>query len=176
MWGEMEKFLKSFLSTRTLSPSDAASITTAIMNGEATPAQIGAFLVGLKLTSLETDAAIISAVAGAMRAASLIVAGINSSSNNKEGVNRTVVDIVGTGGDGQNTFNVSTAAAIVAAGAGCTVAKVRDTQKSKAMVPLSLHSFIQLFSPPIPIITSMEIGHHLHRVDLRMFWRQWGAI
>ncbi len=117
----MEK-LKKLILSKGFEASDAATITTSIMNGEATPAQIGAFLVALKLTGLETNAAIISAVAGAMRAASLKITGISNIDSSSS--SRVIVDIVGTGGDGQNTFNVSTAAAIVAAGAGCTVAKV----------------------------------------------------
>jgi anthranilate phosphoribosyltransferase len=61
----------------------------------------------------ETQPEYIAAVAEAMRNASLPISSTCQ-----------VVDIVGTGGDGKNTFNVSTASSIVVAGAGCKVAKV----------------------------------------------------
>ncbi|RKO90294.1 glycosyl transferase family, a/b domain-containing protein, partial [Blyttiomyces helicus] len=82
----------------------------------ATPAQIGAFLVALELTKKSSDPAIVAAVAGALRDAACVI-------NDGEGVAGEVVDIVGTGGDGLDTFNVSTASGIVVAGAGLRVAK-----------------------------------------------------
>ena len=82
------------------------------MHGKLTPAQIGAFLTILKLLGLETEPIYIVQVARAMQEASLSVNLVD------------VVDIVGTGGDGQDTFNVSTASSIVVAGAGIKVAKV----------------------------------------------------
>ncbi|KAJ3304961.1 anthranilate phosphoribosyltransferase [Kappamyces sp. JEL0829] len=84
------------------------------MAGKLSPSQIGAFLTSLKLLGLETNPHYITAVAKAMRDAALPIA---------FPANLTIVDIVGTGGDGQDTFNVSTASSIVAAGAGCKVAK-----------------------------------------------------
>ncbi|RXF74683.1 anthranilate phosphoribosyltransferase [Hansschlegelia zhihuaiae] len=81
-----------------------------IMSGETTPAQIGAFLMGLRLRG-ETVDEIAGAVA-AMRARMTPVA-----------APADAVDVVGTGGDGAGSVNVSTCAALVVAGCGVTVAK-----------------------------------------------------
>ena len=88
----------------------AAAVMRQIMQGEATPAQLGAFLTALRLKGESTEE--IAGMAAAMREFSL-----------KVRVEGTVVDSVGTGGDGSNTFNISTAAALVAAGAGVRIAK-----------------------------------------------------
>ena len=93
-----------------LSRDDAATVMREIMDGEATPAQLGAFLTALRLkgeTVLE-----IAGFATVMREKAL-----------KVNVDGPLVDTVGTGGDGNNTFNISTATAFVAAGAGLKVAK-----------------------------------------------------
>lgn len=82
-----------------------------IMDGDATPAQIGALLVGLR-TKGETVQEI-AAVARAMRARA----------DGAPLADPSAVDTCGTGGDGSGTFNISTTAAFVAAGAGATVAK-----------------------------------------------------
>ncbi|KAJ3406081.1 anthranilate phosphoribosyltransferase [Chytridiales sp. JEL 0842] len=97
-----------------------------IMNQEATQAQIGAFLIAMKLTGKEDEPAMIAAVASAMRDASLQI------DFQGQSLASPVVDIVGTGGDGQNTFNVSSASGIVAAGAGCCVAKHGNRASSSA--------------------------------------------
>ncbi|KAG8908948.1 anthranilate phosphoribosyltransferase [Tulasnella sp. 403] len=83
--------------------------------GGATPVQIGAFLMALKYSGKAHDDVIISAAAEVMRSYALTV--------KLDGDTDFIVDIVGTGGDGHNTFNVSTTAAIVAAGAGARVCK-----------------------------------------------------
>ena len=82
-----------------------------IMAGEATPAQIGGFLVALRAKGETADE--IAGCAEAMRAHVLSVTPTRAD----------VVDVVGTGGDGGRTFNISTTAAIVAAAAGAAVAK-----------------------------------------------------
>jgi anthranilate phosphoribosyltransferase len=105
--------LKAILQKPSLiTPEITFEITKELMNGNLSPAQIGAFLTFLKLLGLETEPSHIVQVAKAMQEASLAVDLVN------------VVDIVGTGGDGQDTFNVSTASSIVVAGAGVKVAKV----------------------------------------------------
>jgi len=83
-----------------------------IMSGEATDAQIGALLMGLRLKGESIDE--ITAAARVMRelATKIDVSDVPH-----------LVDIVGTGGDGQNLFNVSTASAFVIAAAGATIAK-----------------------------------------------------
>ena len=84
-----------------------------IMNGDATPAQIGAFITALRIKGETVDE-----IAGAARVMKAKAANIEMG-NSKE----PLLDTCGTGGDGTNTFNVSTATAFVAAGAGVRVAK-----------------------------------------------------
>ena len=83
----------------------------------ADPAQIGAFLTALHITRTERRPDIITAAAAFLRSRAL-KADIEAAAED------FVVDIVGTGGDGHNTFNVSTTAGVVAAGAGARVCKV----------------------------------------------------
>ena len=93
-----------------LAMDKAAAVMRQIMSGEATHAQLGSFLTALRLKGESTEE--IAGMATVMREFSLRV--------NVDGM---LVDSVGTGGDGLNTFNISTAAAFVAAGAGLKVAK-----------------------------------------------------
>ncbi|MET0154318.1 MAG: anthranilate phosphoribosyltransferase [Candidatus Binatia bacterium] len=99
------------LDGQSLSEAESAEVIGLVMDGEATPAQIGALLVLLRRKG-ET----VEELAGAARAMRAKVTRIRCES-------ATVLDTCGTGGDGRGTFNVSTAAGIVAAAAGCTVAK-----------------------------------------------------
>jgi anthranilate phosphoribosyltransferase len=94
-----------------LTASQMSSVMTAIMTGEATPAQIGGFLIGLRMKGETVEE--ITAAAQVMRGLS-----------DKVSLNvDNIVDTCGTGGDGQHLFNVSTASAFVAAAAGANVAK-----------------------------------------------------
>jgi len=108
------------LDGRHLSRADAHALMGSIMEGEATTAQIAGFLVALR-TKGET-AEEIAGFADAMREHVVPVT-----------PERTpLVDIVGTGGDGANTFNISTASALVAAAAGAAVAKHGNRAASSA--------------------------------------------
>ena len=96
-----------------LSEQETIAVMQEIMGGEATPAQIGAFITGLRMKG-ETVAEITGAARVMREKATRIAAG---------GPGEILVDTCGTGGDGAGTFNVSTAAALVVAGAGLKVAK-----------------------------------------------------
>lgn len=95
-----------------LSEADAAAVMTEIMDGEATPAQIAAFITGLRMKGETVEE--ITGCARIMRDKATLI-------RTSEG--STPVDTAGTGGDGANTFNISTTAAFVAAGAGVMMAK-----------------------------------------------------
>jgi anthranilate phosphoribosyltransferase len=96
-----------------------------IMSGTATPAQIGSFITALRLKGETVDE--IAGAARAMRAKATKICGNNHIVNiDRDEINiedETILDIVGTGGDGTRTFNVSTTTAFVAAGGGIKVAK-----------------------------------------------------
>ncbi|MGH7147680.1 MAG: anthranilate phosphoribosyltransferase, partial [Nitrospiraceae bacterium] len=94
-----------------ITEQEAESVMLEIMDGAATPAQIAAYLMGLRLKG-ETVEEITGSVR-AMRAKAVRIAVGDP----------LVVDTCGTGGDEAHTFNISTTAALVVAGAGLTVAK-----------------------------------------------------
>ncbi len=94
-----------------LSQDEARGAMQAIMAGEATPAQISGFIMGLRVKGETVDE--ITGCAEAMRANAARI----------KPRPPILVDTCGTGGDGANTFNISTAAAFVAAGAGVSIAK-----------------------------------------------------
>lgn len=95
---------------RDLSQNEAAEAMEEMMTGEATPAQVAALLTALRIKGECVDE--ISGMAKIMREKSLRVSSPGP-----------LLDTCGTGGDGKNTFNISTAAALVCAGAGVHVAK-----------------------------------------------------
>jgi anthranilate phosphoribosyltransferase len=109
---DMKQAINQVIARRDLSAEEMNAVMQTIMTGGATPAQIGGFLVGLRMKG-ETVTEI-AAAAGVMRR---LASGVDIG-----GLNHTV-DIVGTGGDASGTFNVSTASIFVAAAAGCNVAK-----------------------------------------------------
>lgn len=94
-----------------LSAQEAETVMCEIMDGMATPGQIAAYLMGLRQKGETVDEIVGSARAMRSRASRVRVGA------------SIVVDTCGTGGDGANTFNISTTAAFVVAGAGITVAK-----------------------------------------------------
>ena len=95
-----------------LNAAEAAGVMRIILEGKASQAQIGAFLLALHMKGETAEE--ISAFARVMREHAITI---------KPVTGRTLVDTCGTGGDGTKTFNISTASAIVAAGAGCPVVK-----------------------------------------------------
>jgi anthranilate phosphoribosyltransferase len=118
----MKSIIKKLVHTPSeFTPTDASDAINAIMNGDATQSQIASFLVSLRLQQKDEDPEIVAACATAMRSHAHLVP-----FESYEHVRDTLVDIVGTGGDGHDTYNVSTTASIVSAGAGAKVAKVNE--------------------------------------------------
>ena len=103
-----------------LSCDEAAAAMDAIMSGEATDAQIAAFAIGLRMKGETVDE--ITGCARVMREKATRI----------EAPSPDVLDTCGTGGDASGTFNISTASALVAAGAGCCVAKHGNRSVSSA--------------------------------------------
>lgn len=104
------KPLIGFVAERPLSRSEAETAFTELFNGEATPAQIGGFLMALRTRGETVEE--FAAAAAVMRSKCHAVKAPDGA-----------MDIVGTGGDGKGTLNISTATAFVVAGAGVPVAK-----------------------------------------------------
>ncbi len=109
---DMPQAIQRVVERRDLSGDEMTEVMKTIMTGGATPAQIGGFLIGLRMKGESIPE--IAAAASVMRelAAGVDIGGLDHA-----------VDIVGTGGDASGTFNVSTASMFVAAAAGCHVAK-----------------------------------------------------
>ena len=99
-----------------LTETQMVSVMDEIMSGAATEAQIGSFITALRMKG-ETIDEIVGAVRVMREKATFVDTGVDTASGD------VLMDIVGTGGDGSGTFNVSTTTAFVVAGAGVTVAK-----------------------------------------------------
>jgi anthranilate phosphoribosyltransferase len=106
----IKEAINSLVAGQSLTMEQAAEVMEEMTNGEVTPAQFGSFVTALRLKGETVDE--IAGFASVMR-----------SKANKVNVNGKAIDIVGTGGDNSGSFNISTAAAFVAAGAGIKVAK-----------------------------------------------------
>jgi len=107
----LKSFIKSAVTGSHLNSNDAEEAMGVVMRGDATPAQIAAWLVALRFKGETPDE--IAGFARAMRAAMVAL----------ENVPKGTVDTCGTGGDGLSTFNISTAAALIVAASGVPVAK-----------------------------------------------------
>ena len=108
---DIQSAINEVISGNNLSRDDMHTVMKTIMQGEATPAQIGGLLVALRLKGESVDE--ITAAAEVMRELA-----------SKVEVDKTnLVDTCGTGGDGANTFNISTTSAFVVAASGAKVAK-----------------------------------------------------
>src|SRR5260370_3841841 len=112
-WGimvDVKGLIGQWASGATLSREMAYEVFDSMMSGEVTPAQIGALLMGLRVRGETVDE--ITGAVSAMRAKMLAVAAADDA-----------IDVVGTGGDASGSFNISTCAAFIVAGAGVPVAK-----------------------------------------------------
>ena len=120
-----------------------------MMSGEATPAQIGAFLMGLRVRGETVDE--ITGAVEVMRGKMLKVDAPDDA-----------IDIVGTGGDGSGSYNISTAAAVVAAGGGLKIAKHGNRALSSKSAP-------PIHSPP-SASTSKSARSRLPAASVRPAW------
>ena len=107
----LQQALEALVAGRDLSRDAMREVMTTVMTGEATTAQIGALLVALRMKGEAIDE-----ITGAAEVMRELVTPVALSGDD-------FIDLVGTGGDGANLFNVSTAATFVAAAAGARVAK-----------------------------------------------------
>src|SRR6266511_1995412 len=104
--------IQAVVAGRNLTEAEAIAVMTEIMEGNASPAQIAAFIVGLRMKGETVEE--ITGCARVMRDKATFI---------RTPPESTPVDTAGTGGDGAQTFNISTTAAFVAAGAGVVMAK-----------------------------------------------------
>ncbi|HXG97296.1 MAG TPA: anthranilate phosphoribosyltransferase [Gemmatimonadales bacterium] len=107
----LRRALSALANRQSLSEDQTAEVFGVVMRGEATPAQIGALLMGLRAKGETADE-----LAGAARALRDAMVRVTATQNH-------LVDTCGTGGGGVPTFNISTVAALVTAGAGAVVPK-----------------------------------------------------
>jgi anthranilate phosphoribosyltransferase len=110
MMDDLKSVIAKVATGATLSRDEAASAFDRMMSGEATPSQLGGLLMALRVRGETIDE--ITGAVSAMRAKML-----------KVSAPREAIDVVGTGGDGSGSVNVSTCAAFIVAGAGVPVAK-----------------------------------------------------
>src|ERR1700719_1555721 len=110
---DLKPLLAEVATGRSLSEGEAETAFDIIMSGNATPSQIGAFLMALRVRGESVDE--ITGAARIMRAKALTIHAPPGT-----------IDTVGTGGDGSGTFNISTATALVVAGTGVPVAQHRN--------------------------------------------------
>ncbi|MBI5439965.1 MAG: anthranilate phosphoribosyltransferase, partial [Deltaproteobacteria bacterium] len=120
----IRKTLSHLAAGTQLSEGEMIEAMTAILGGEATPAQIGAFLMGLRtkgvtVPELTGAARVLRAMSTPIRASGLVSLDRDEINVDEE----TIVDTCGTGGSGTSTFNVSTTTAFVVAACGVKVAK-----------------------------------------------------
>jgi len=142
----IQEVLARLLDGHDMSRAEARSVMNEIMSGEATSAQIGGFLVALRLKGETADE-----IAGCAEGMRDHVVPVRPRATD-------LVDTAGTGGDGGKTFNISTAAALVAAAAGAHVAKHGNrsvsSQTGSADVLESLGFNLEL--PPERIAESID--------------------
>ncbi|MFZ5601714.1 MAG: anthranilate phosphoribosyltransferase, partial [Pseudomonadota bacterium] len=108
---DIQTALKSVIARQNLSEQEMADVMNQIMTGNATPAQIGGFLIGLCMKGETVDE-----ITGAARVMRALATPVNIRADK-------LLDTCGTGGDGSRTFNISTTVAFVVAAAGGKVAK-----------------------------------------------------
>ncbi|MEC9481769.1 MAG: anthranilate phosphoribosyltransferase [Halomonas sp.] len=144
---QMREAIDAVMHGRNLSYADTHAVMRYIMTGEATDAQIGGFLIGLSMKGETVDE--VAAAAQVMRD---LMTPVELASHDN------VVDIVGTGGDGANLFNVSTASSFVVAAAGGRVAKHgnRSVSSSSGSADLFDVAGIKLDLSPVQVARCID--------------------
>lgn len=146
---EIQAAIAAVIEQIDLSREEMQSVMRTIMTGEATPAQIGGFLIGLRMKGETVDE--ITAAASVMRELATPVAVSGD----------YMVDTAGTGGDGAKTFNISTASTFVIAAAGGQVAKHgnRSISSSSGSADLLEAAGVKLDLPPEKVAKCIdEVG------------------
>ncbi|CDZ78694.1 Anthranilate phosphoribosyltransferase [Legionella massiliensis] len=130
---KINKLLEQLINHQSLSAQQMKELMLACMSGELTDAQIAAFLVLMRMKG-ETVEELTSAASVMLKLAHCIDLG------------EELIDIVGTGGDGKNTFNISTVSSFVAAAAGAKVAKHggRSVSSRSGSADLLMHAGFEL--------------------------------
>jgi anthranilate phosphoribosyltransferase len=145
---EMKPFIAKVATGAALDQAEASAAFDVMMSGEATPSQIGGFLMALRVRGETVDE-----IAGAVSVMRKKMIRVDAPAD--------AVDIVGTGGDASGTYNVSTCTAFVVAGCGVPVAKHGNRAlSSKSGAADSLMALgVQIELPPAGIATCIrEVG------------------
>ena len=137
-----------------LGEDEMIAAMTQVMEGKATPAQIGAFLVALRLKGESLEE-----ISGAAR---VMLDKATKVPTRAAARGELLVDTVGTGGDGAGTFNVSTTSAFVAAAAGCKMAKHGNRAVSSSCGAADL---IEALGIPLDL-TPEQVGDCIDQVGL----------
>lgn len=148
--------LEHLLGGENLSAEQMSAVMQRVMTGEATPAQIGGFLVALRMKG-ETVTEVAAAAEVMRSLADSVSLG-----------DKPAIDIVGTGGDSTGTFNISTCSSIVAASAGATVAKHGNRSVSSSSGAADL-----LEAAGVNIeLTPVQVGQCIEQLDLGFMFAQ----
>lgn len=147
---DMQQALRAVTERRHLTRDEMTDVMRLIMTGQATPAQIGGFLVGLRMKGETVEE--IAAAAGVMRGLATEV----------DVDTEHLVDTCGTGGDAAGTFNVSTATAFVVAAAGGRVAKHGNRSVSSASGSADV---LEAAGANLEL-TPEQVGHCIERVGV----------
>ncbi|MGD0584409.1 MAG: anthranilate phosphoribosyltransferase [Oryzomonas sp.] len=130
----IRKAIARIVEGENLSEGEMIEVMNQIMSGECTPAQIGSFITALRMKG-ETVEEITGAARVMRERATPIRVGRNVLDIDRDDINidrETILDVVGTGGDGTNTFNISTTVSFVVSACGVKVAKHGNRSVSSA--------------------------------------------
>ena len=142
-----------------LTRAEAEEAFKIIMEGDATPSQTGGFLMALRTRGETVDE--YAAAAAVMRAKCLSVK-----------APKGAMDIVGTGGDGKSTLNISTAAAIVTAGTGVVIARRGSSSTATFTVRRVSHGVgvERVFPLHSPNVTKIDVGKSGHTRRAKLYY------